>query len=62
MNTLKGIAWRTKYGQFATINTSKYEYFTGKINKTYSYPVVSGDFCCFKLAFIGGSDTGKSTQ
>ena len=21
--------------------------------------VVSGDFCCFKLAFIGGSDTGK---
>ena len=25
------------------------------------FVVVSGDFCCYKLAFIGGSDTGKNT-
>ena len=28
-----------KYGRFTTINISKYEHFTCKINKTYSHPV-----------------------
>ena len=43
----------TKYGRFTTINISKYEQFTRKINKTHSHPVsivASGDFCRFKLA------------
>ena len=31
----------TKYGRFTTINISKYEHFTRKINKTYLHPVVN---------------------
>ena len=33
------IAWGTKYGQFTTINISKYEHFTRKINRIYSHLV-----------------------
>ena len=43
----------TKFGRFTTINTSKYEHFASKINKTYSScvsVVVSGDFYHFKIA------------
>ena len=39
--------------KICSINISKYEQFTRKINKTHSHPVsivVSGDFCRFKLA------------
>ena len=36
---LEKITWGTKYGRFTTINISKYEHFTRKINKTYSHPV-----------------------
>ena len=39
LNTLLGIVQGTKYGRFTTINISKYEDFSRKINKTYSYPV-----------------------
>ena len=39
LNTLQEIVWETKYGRFTTINISKYEYFTRKINKIYSCPV-----------------------
>ena len=41
LNTLYGIVWGTKYGRFTTINISKYEHFTRKINKTYLHPVVN---------------------
>ena len=45
----------TKYGRFTTIYISKYEHFTRKIKKnlliSWVSVVVSGDFCCFKLAF-----------
>ena len=47
--------WGKNYGRFTTVNITKYEYFTRKINITYSHPqcvsvIVSSDFCCFKLA------------
>ena len=46
--------WGTNYGRFTTVNISKYEYFTRK-NQHHLFAscvsvVVSGDFCCFKLA------------
>ena len=41
LNTLYGIVWGTKYGRFTTINISKYEHFSRKINKTYLHPVVN---------------------
>ena len=52
-NRWKFIVWGTKYGRFTTINISKYEHFTRKINRmllTSCVSVVfSGVLCRFKL-------------
>ena len=47
------IAWRTKYDRFTTINISKYEHFTRKINRTYSHLVCSLWFPVFMGGFSG---------